>query len=317
MNKHRAYNKSFIENNSFIKLSQEDRLYDEICFYQQISKYPQGKIFAEFKNNLSNGYTYALELLNYKDCKNLAQYMLNENSQKMKLCEYFDAIIYSFNFLHVNPKSNIPKEYYIDTSVLSSKMLIEKTHNEFIALTKNEEMSILCNYQNLIINDKQYLNFDKIWPVIESIIKDQYCKFDLTFIHGDACLSNMIIDSNNSIIFVDPRGSYGLKGCFGDKAYDYAKLMHSLEGNYEQIIYDMFELNHKQNSVFFTFKYDISFLMNRLQECLEDSVYKKSKLIQGLIFIGMCARHYDSIDRQKIMYCTGIKILNDWLNENT
>ena len=52
------------------------------------------------------------------------------------------------------------------------------------------------------------------------------------------------------------------------------------------------------------------------QENFYKQFYKHFKFLQGLIFIGMCARHYDSLDRQKIMYCTGIKILNECLEEN-
>ena len=37
----------------------------------------------------------------------------------------------------------------------------------------------------------------------------------------------------------------------------------------------------------------------------------KIKLIEGLIFVGMCARHYDNLDRQKAMLMTGLNILNN------
>ena len=39
--------------------------------------------------------------------------------------------------------------------------------------------------------------------------------------------------------------------------------------------------------------------------------YNKIKLIEGLIFVGMCARHYDNLNRQKAMLMTGLNILND------
>jgi hypothetical protein len=37
----------------------------------------------------------------------------------------------------------------------------------------------------------------------------------------------------------------------------------------------------------------------------------KVQILEGTIFIGMCARHYDSSKRQIAMYLTGLKILND------
>jgi hypothetical protein len=73
---HRAFNKSYIYKDSFIKLSHEERLNDEINFYKRIQNFDQNKLFAKFKADLSNGLTYALELHNYQDCVNLAQYML-------------------------------------------------------------------------------------------------------------------------------------------------------------------------------------------------------------------------------------------------
>ncbi|NBV28004.1 hypothetical protein EBS02_03150, partial [bacterium] len=39
--------------------------------------------------------------------------------------------------------------------------------------------------------------------------------------------------------------------------------------------------------------------------------YQKIKLIEGCIFVGMCARHYDSLERQKAMFITGLNILNE------
>jgi hypothetical protein len=42
---------------------------------------------------------------------------------------------------------------------------------------------------------------------------------------------------------------------------------------------------------------------------------KQIKILQGCIFIGMCARHYDSLERQHAMYLTGTRLLNEalWL----
>ena len=41
---------------------------------------------------------------------------------------------------------------------------------------------------------------------------------------------------------------------------------------------------------------------------------EKDKLIQGLIYIGMCSRHYDSFLRQLVMYLNGVRILNEVLD---
>ena len=112
--------------------------------------------------------------------------------------------------------------------------------------------------------------------------------------------------------FVDPRGSFGAEGIFGDPWYDSAKLLHSYEGGYEYIIYDEFEVeeNPQQNIYNIHFSNNNKDKIARVFEDVTDFHSIKSKLIEGLIYIGMCSRHYDSERRQTAMYLNGLKILN-------
>ena len=113
--------------------------------------------------------------------------------------------------------------------------------------------------------------------------------------------------------FIDPRGSFGEKGIYGDPLYDVAKLIHSFSGLYEYIIYDKFNVAYNEGSIDYTFGDDQHIYVKNafLNHQIFNNV--KAKLIEGLIFIGMCSRHYDSLDRQLVMYSTGLKILNGLL----
>ena len=139
----------------------------------------------------------------------------------------------------------------------------------------------------------------------------------MSIIHGDFCFSNILCGINRKtdttiLKFVDPRGNFGVDGVFGDPNYDAAKLIHSYQGGYEYIIYDEFDVEEDPSSNI----YNIVFSNNNKDKISEifqeetDLYSLESKLIEGLIYIGMCSRHYDSEKRQTAMYLTGIKILN-------
>jgi hypothetical protein len=49
-------------------------------------------------------------------------------------------------------------------------------------------------------------------------------------IHGDIHLGNILLDENNNIHFIDPRGYFGESKLFGIYEYDYAKLLFGLSG---------------------------------------------------------------------------------------
>ena len=112
-----------------------------------------------------------------------------------------------------------------------------------------------------------------------------------------------------------PRGVFGNTNFFGDPYYDLAKISHSCSGGYEFFIYDRFQINTYDNN------FDLKFIDNVNMEKINNKFikivdeykfdYEKIKLLEGCIFIGMCARHYDSLDRQKAMFITGLNILND------
>jgi len=313
MHIHRAFNNSYIHEDSFIKLSHEDRLNDEIAYYQMISKFPQKKLFAEFRGNISNGLTYALKLKNYDSSLNFFQKLIQNDKTDNFLI--FNKLIKVLSILHQYPHSDVLPNFSIDKKILNYKMLIEKTLTEFNNLKKDIKFTGLLQSDFIEVNDKKYDNFVFIWNKLKEIIEKNYLDFDITLIHGDLCFSNILVNQNN-LHFVDPRGSYGLKGCFGDKAYDYAKILHSLDGNYEQIIYDNFKLTYNECKIDFTFEYNLYYLIENIKNSIPEQLYIKSQLIQGLIYIGMCARHNDSFDRQLIMYSTGIRILNEWLKEH-
>jgi hypothetical protein len=94
-----------------------------------------------------------------------------------------------------------------------------------------------------------YVNGVKVRPFIEyaNIIKERVVALvaaeapsggsrSLTFIHGDAHLGNILVPKRNEdddapkYVFIDPRGYFASYDVYGDKHYDYAKLLFGISG---------------------------------------------------------------------------------------
>jgi hypothetical protein len=319
----RAYNKIEFDKTSgtILKTSNEDRLVQEISFYNnlplELKHYFPHMISYE---NKEKPYKMKLEYFPFKNLGMLladglseqkwqnVSHVINHALQKFALHTTFPASKSSFNSARYN-------------------MFITKTEKEYNNLVSNfPQLQKLSAYSVLKVNGVDYINFHIVWDELKEFVYKTYCKDEkFSLMHGDLCFSNILCgfdNSDNAVVkFLDPRGAFGPSGAFcateGDVYYDLAKLMHSLDGKYENIIYDMFDLSIIDNNINFSFiKTDIEMVAKIFDKNIFQKFDKlKIKLIQGLIFIGMCARHYDSLNRQIVMYATGVRILNECLEE--
>ena len=134
-------------------------------------------------------------------------------------------------------------------------------------------------------------------------------------IHGDFCFSNILFDVNNQIIrLIDPRGSFGRKGIYGDARYDIAKLRHSVCGLYDYIVADMFELQETPDG--FVGRVHVNgtpqVVAAAFDRMLAEAGYDLDEIcfIEGLLFVSMVPLHHGHRYRQQMMYLTGLSLLN-------
>lgn len=202
----------------------------------------------------------------------------------------------------------------------AEKMYIQKTEKEYEAFVESrDDLEKLFIYNHIMLNGQQYVNFHKIWEHIADYIRKNLLDYHSVMIHGDFCFSNILHQQFRSTIFykfIDPRGSFGRIGIYGDSRYDVAKLMHSVDGGYEFFIYDHFRL--RKDGPEFELKFTLDETKDLALAEFERAFFPKwskkdIKLIQGLIYIGMCRRHFDNEERQLAMYCTGVRLLNEAL----
>jgi len=313
----RAYNSFAInaELGTITKTSKESRLADELEYYKTIHSHGGNCsiFFPRLISSDTSGEIISGEL-EYYAYDNLGDHMVY-NDYNAKLWEQVAKRIQSSLQVFSSCASDISRQTL-------QAMYTEKTLHYYRDLVDNfPKFQNLSKITDIEINGSKRLNFEVIWDQIESIISETLLSTKKsTIIHGDFCFSNILCGVNGKtdtalLKFIDPRGSFGLRGIYGDPLYDAAKLLHSYESGYEYIIYDQYDLKEDavNNNYNFSFSNDNITKIGEIFEKNTSLKTQQSKLIEGLIYIGMCSRHYDSIDRQTIMYLTGLDILNSVL----
>lgn len=161
------------------------------------------------------------------------------------------------------------------------------------------------------------------WPVLRDRAEEAVRQLSRTatggIIHGDLCFPNILFDPVAHIFkFIDPRGSFGEAGLFGDMRYDLAKLLHSIDGGYDFLIHDMFTVRAEGNRVdlqqFFPESRD-AVLAAFEQTLAGPGGMRDLRLIEALLFLSMCPLHGDAPHRQTAMFAIGLRLLNEALGE--
>ena len=309
----RAYNSFQIDSSNLsavIKKSSEKRLLDEINYYTNLPFQLQPFFPRMFWNQIIEGdYQMSLEYYAYQ---NVGNKMIDQS---------FDEKFWNSFFIVIEKYFDVYKKFtqHQTSSEDCRDMFINKTEREYKNLVdKFEFFNQLKNEDHIVLNGEKLANFHVIWPKIKKHIENNYLESPSYLTHGDFCFSNILFGENEItkdviLKFIDPRGSFG-NSSHGDLYYDLAKLSHSCNGGYEYFITDNFEINWEGINFVLDYK---NFNKSNVKKVFDTFVTQngyditKVQILEGTIFIGMCARHYDSSKRQIAMYLTGLKILND------
>lgn len=187
-------------------------------------------------------------------------------------------------------------------------------------LAQNSFWTSIWQKETVSVNGKLYTNIPHCLSQLKDKIGQLTQQHTSHIIHGDYCLSNILYDLNNQIVrLIDPRGSFGEKGIYGDARYDIAKLRHSIVGLYDYIVGDLFQINPSPSGFDFELFEDDknNYLAQYFDACLLKNGYdvNEIKLIEGLLFLSMIPYHADYLDRQQMMYVKSIMILNELIEQ--
>jgi len=287
--------------------SQNEKIINEINWYEELPnelKILTPRLIKHSKND--NKIKIIQEYYGYPT---LAELYVYGELHKDQWYSILNQVIQIHNEFKSFKKNSDPKDIH--------NMYFEKTQNRLEKLSANDDSwDKILDKKEIEFNRKTLPNYFSLQKEIKKKIKDLTKLDQFCIIHGDFCFSNILFDLNNYIIrLIDPRGSFGKKGIYGDPRYDIAKLRHSICNYYDYIINDIFEIKEKHNGysskIFINEK--LKTLNNDFDVMIKNAKYNldEIKFIEGLIFISMLPLHSENFKRQIMMYLTGLNLLNE------
>lgn len=209
------------------------------------------------------------------------------------------------------------------TADLSSKSTFDFYWNKTVDridsfATQHVDFARLTKAKSIELNGRKLAGWPVIREAVEARVRTLSAEVRGQIIHGDMCFPNILCDPVSRLFkFIDPRGSFGESGIYGDGRYDLAKLLHSLDGGYDFLIHDMFVLEHGGERVNLQ-----QFVPNNRSAVLKafEQIFgarhdiDEVRTLEGLLFLSMCPLHSDHPKRQVAMFVTGLRILNELLN---
>lgn len=288
----------------------------EIEWYLQLPitlKYLTPRIFDYSVEN-NNQYI----LMEYYSYDTLHEIYLYGNHSINKWSKIFDVLLNNLNEMK-------KYKYFIDSKDIKDSLEImyyQKTIKRISQLTNNPDLKIFFENEEININGKIYKNLSYYTSILKRVI-ERVKLYDLeyfTIIHGDFFFANILYDMRSNFIrLVDPRGDFGGSGIYGDYRYDLAKLAHSVDGKYDLIIEDKFDVTINDNfiklEVFSTSNQDRIKGVFYEKLSIEGVDIQQIKLIQSLLFLSMPPLHIESPRRQIAMIAIGIQLFDEVLEE--
>ena len=256
------FNDITIENNKLIKKSKNDfgsmKIEKEIGFYNNIIinkiNIPIPKIY---KLDISNSLIEMKYLNNYS--------VLTNKFYKMNYEITIEKIKKEISVLHNYYIKNVDKEEFLLNILIETK---DKITNRYYQTNWEEIINFnkIKKVNNISIKN---LNFyldsinEKITNIINSMSEYLFC-----YIHGDIHLGNILINDNEKICFIDPRGYFGNNNLIGLKEYDYAKLLFGISGYsiFDEMIINELEIIDNNLNIDFIDKYCIIYESNLFDE---------------------------------------------------
>jgi hypothetical protein len=201
-------------------------------------------------------------------------------------------------------------------------MYVTKTRRRLETMTGPPELLRLVHEDgDVVVNGKSMPNLGKLWPRIEAEVARLDATVQGAVIHGDLCLSNILYDLRSRICkLIDPRGSFGIVGIYGDPRYDIAKLWHSVHGLYDFITNDLFRASCEGNTIQLSIRATAAH--REIEERFARVFFETAgfarrdvQLIAALLFASMPALHYDKPQRQLAMYARSLQLFDECLGD--
>lgn len=170
--------------------------------------------------------------------------------------------------------------------------------------------------QTIYINGEKHRSLDEILNLLPKSVETLLvhgAENRFSIIHGDLCFTNILVeDTYNFMRLIDPRGKFGSFDIYGDCYYEYAKMFHTLEGYYDYIIEDMFEITVEGAAITYKIGSVDAMPWRIFHEVFQDYIKDEHaiRLAEATLFLSMIPLHSDSIRRQYAMLAIGVSLFD-------
>jgi len=239
MNSHNygfAFNHMEIQDDVLIKSPKNDygkeKMKYEILFYKNIlDQNIPFSIPTIFSLDISNS---IIRMQYLRNSKTLTSLFFQDNSIQYK---WIERVKHSISNLHQFTNKIISKTEYIQHLYIETYEKLVNRYNTTL-WESIPQYNKIKTVNHLKIKDfYTYINIIK--DKIDKIINHLH-EYKFVLVHGDIHLGNILIDNNNDIFFIDPRGYFGKEILYGIQEYDYAKLLFGVSG---YSLFDEMEIN--------------------------------------------------------------------------
>ncbi|HEX4143234.1 MAG TPA: phosphotransferase [Pirellulales bacterium] len=202
------------------------------------------------------------------------------------------------------------------------EMYLGKTRRRLAGITEPPALRELVAHEGpILLNGREVANLPSLWKMLESEVERLADTVQGCVVHGDLCLSNILYDMRSRICkLIDPRGSFGPAGIYGDPRYDVAKLFHSVYGLYDFIVNDLFHVSVEGNRIDLDIRHRPQHreIQKRFEKVFfADFDRREILLLTGLLFASMPALHYDAPNRQLAMYARALELFAELFSPST
>lgn len=225
----------------------KDKLIGEIKWYLKLPKdieYVSPRIF-DYSTSYGDPYL-SMEYYSYHTLHELFLYGDLERQQWADIFKRIRFVRDDFRRYTVRGEKILPS---------LEEMYLTKTIQRMDKLKKDGRFRCFFD-DNITVNGNEYISLDRVARLLERLIPAElYDVENFSIIHGDLCFANIMVDSNLSFIkVIDPRGRFGAYDLYGDQRYDMAKLFHSVDGKYDYIIKELFDVAFDEARVSLTYR---------------------------------------------------------------
>ncbi len=169
----------------------------------------------------------------------------------------------------------------------------------------------------IVINQKKCRNVLFFRNLFQEMTNRLPKEVEFGIIHGDCTFTNTLIDHDENIYYIDPRGYFGNTSLIGDVYYDWAKLYYSIVGCFDQFNVKRFELHMSEKEV--TYKIAPSeweqyeaFFLSRIKDC---DLYR-IKFIHAVIWLSLASHCWEDFDSMCLAFYNGLYLWNELIEES-